>query len=359
MNQHWDEARELFEVLLFKCRKIDDDGVDVMFTCTDLEKPLNSDKVDIMSALYSGHYDPHRKTSGRINIQHTLEMIFEDFLSIKTQGRGGFANFFRSKKQAKEAEQTKAATLVFLTDGIWAGLDREKIEQTIKDFLQKLSEKYGNLDKRPFTIQFIHFGEDQIATRHLDRMDDNLCSGGLLDVIDTEPARGDIYKMLLGSLKPEYDDLDKGLVQTTEKDEKEEEAVIETHNVLKTTTSESLTFGDPQPEARPAHRGFFQKISMRRKPSISSTIKNTRRTSSRTIPNVKTDLSTVSEEHSVDQATAGASQHVQPTLTADKISFIVTRDTEAEVGASRAPAIEEEVSQSTDSTVSRRRSSPH
>lgn len=331
MNEHWDEARDLLEVLLYKCRKIDEDGLDVMFTSSDLDKPLNSDRDNVLSAIDSGKFDPDRKKSGRINIYHTLDIIFKDFMEAKPQALGNFKKilFGVFKKWPKEVERTKAATLVFLTDGIWKGLDRAVIEQTIKSFLQELSAKHGNLNERPFTIQFIHFGEDKIATQHLDQMDDNLCSDGLLDVIDTEPARGDIYKMLLGSLKPDYDDLDIGYVDTAETCNGGHANGNGESSITKPTVLDSINHEN---STQPANRGIFG-----RNPSTKAGVKTERRSSSRVSPTLKKDLSRISEDVSTSQATAGAGvlQSTPRISTAHKIPVIMSDDMATGAGATR------------------------
>jgi hypothetical protein len=225
MEDHWDEARDLLKVLLKKCRKIDEDGIDVLFT-TSHENHNSKDVDQLMHHIDSGRHHP-RSSSEPTDIAAKLEGIFNLFNNTTRPAKRHGSRFDQRRLQHVETK-IKPATLLFLTDGQWQA--REKVELVIKNFLRTLYQSLDSRDERPFTIEFIHLGDDPDAANFLDYLDDFLCEEPMMyvilcllvatgavgltsssDVIDTEPARGDIYKMLLGSLDKHYDNLDQGL----------------------------------------------------------------------------------------------------------------------------------------------------
>ncbi|KIW02926.1 uncharacterized protein PV09_05972 [Verruconis gallopava] len=209
MSEYWAEARDLLKVLLRKCHKYDDDGVEVLFT-GNAEVRLCGKKVDhLIHSIDSGRYDPRNYS---VNIATRLDQIFREYEDPKRRA----TKKWRPSSGAltkKSDHSPKPATLIFFTDGMWRGCDKVDVSNTIKEFLQRIQPDLKTTDTRPFTIEFVHFGEEAEAALYLDYLDDRLCNedDGMLDVIDTEPAREDVYKMLLGSLDPRYDRLDQGI----------------------------------------------------------------------------------------------------------------------------------------------------
>ncbi|KAH8764701.1 hypothetical protein F5882DRAFT_247628, partial [Hyaloscypha sp. PMI_1271] len=57
-------------------------------------------------------------------------------------------------------------------------------------------------------IQFIRFGNNFAGQKRLKRLDDNLTvekAGVKIDIVDTEPSKGNVWKMLLGAINPWFD----------------------------------------------------------------------------------------------------------------------------------------------------------
>ncbi|EON62876.1 hypothetical protein W97_02101 [Coniosporium apollinis CBS 100218] len=63
---------------------------------------------------------------------------------------------------------------------------------------------------RPVSIEFVQFGDDEIAVGRLRHLDNDVVLYGIEDMIDHEifAVQGDIHKVLLGSFVESYDRLD-------------------------------------------------------------------------------------------------------------------------------------------------------
>ncbi|KAH8892432.1 hypothetical protein GQ53DRAFT_685738 [Thozetella sp. PMI_491] len=109
-------------------------------------------------------------------------------------------------------EYKRKMTLLVFTDGVWPGILQEGLVFNI--ISTQLMEWYGQpltremLDTRNLSIQFIGFGDDPVGIKRLQELDDDLKYRNgieLPDIIDYEPATGDVYKMIIGSLNEELD----------------------------------------------------------------------------------------------------------------------------------------------------------
>ena len=70
-------------------------------------------------------------------------------------------------------------------------------------------ERLHAMDKQ-VGIQFIRFGEDELGMKRLRYLDDQLPKEKerplARDICDTTPANGNVWKMMLGSIDPYWDD---------------------------------------------------------------------------------------------------------------------------------------------------------
>jgi hypothetical protein len=188
MKDHFDEARVLFELLLRKYRKLDDDEIELEFTCS-RTRMQSKDVGVLLHAMDEEQQQPTQDLPP--NIQRTLQNIFDRHLNMvnlkKSAGAlrsrsvplGNFGKVNYSFERPKR--MVKPATLIFLTDGSWGGKEKwDAIDATIKEFLRELHHEGETKDlERQFTIQFVHFGDDVNAAIHLEHLDDNLGSDGL------------------------------------------------------------------------------------------------------------------------------------------------------------------------------------
>jgi len=179
MQEFWDETKFLLETLVMKCKGIDKNGMDLMFTAGNVMVE-NSDNVNKFSEAMENEYAiprKHRKT----NMSSVLGCIFRDYLNeldnLKEPKGKKKQGLFRSKSKEK---RVKDVTLLVLTDGIWAGNPRrDEVDNTIINFVKELQRRTGSVNPRGFSISFIQLGEDPNATAHLQHLDDDLKFEGI------------------------------------------------------------------------------------------------------------------------------------------------------------------------------------
>ena len=205
MKTGWYRATYLLETLVMKAFHQDPDGMDLNFT-TGTVKVEGKDK---SSVFVTGMEKGHPKLGVTTNMVESLSKIFNDYVTRLRNSR----------------QTTRDATLIILTDGLWAGTNRKQgVKEKIIQFLQVLDSLHHSMKHRPFSIEFVQFGDDPVATRRLKHLDNFLRyprpgsrgsgfaqEGGASrhkDMIDTERADGDVNKMLLGSFVEAYDDDD-------------------------------------------------------------------------------------------------------------------------------------------------------
>ncbi|KAI8622993.1 hypothetical protein F5Y19DRAFT_493701 [Xylariaceae sp. FL1651] len=106
----------------------------------------------------------------------------------------------------------KPTTIIVLTDGVWGGVAKDDTaECLVKARIGSLRNIYPSFEsgvgvpaKSRFTIQFIRFGPGLEGNALLDRLDTDFDKDCHSNIIDAEPANGDVYKMLLGSISEEW-----------------------------------------------------------------------------------------------------------------------------------------------------------
>ncbi|ERF73563.1 hypothetical protein EPUS_07497 [Endocarpon pusillum Z07020] len=194
MERFWPSVRELLLILVTKSQHIDENGMELKFTCSESKfKPSN--KV----AAFAAEMDKrtHQPMTGeharQTNMSITLGSMLRNYLT----------QFSRKKTH------TRKMTIIVLTDGIWAGMTENfAVDKEIIEFNQKLSQLGCNdleHDERRVSIQFVRFGDDPTAIRRLKRLDDQLRFKGVPDIVDTRPYNDDPYHILLGSLSDHAD----------------------------------------------------------------------------------------------------------------------------------------------------------
>ncbi|KAE9576091.1 hypothetical protein CGMCC3_g7715 [Colletotrichum fructicola] len=210
MAPHWAEATHLIEVLVWRSLGYDDNGMEIYFTDADTdptakvkESPDQTVK-EFLNAMRVAAPKSVKSSTVKTTIQPELERIINQYTRAKT-----------SKMQPRKK------TIIILTDGIWEGMNNEyTLDTYLMSTLSSLRDLHGDLAHikpgqlpgqhdiekiRPVTIQFVQFGQNQRATDRLRRLDDELKLNGYPDLIDTEGASGDIFKMFLGSLCDDED----------------------------------------------------------------------------------------------------------------------------------------------------------
>ncbi|KUJ18189.1 uncharacterized protein LY89DRAFT_41524 [Mollisia scopiformis] len=189
MIPYWYEATYLLETLLFKLRGLEGNGIDLQFGSSHLKIEGSKHSrffqgfKDIVAAMGSSVAKP--KIGNGSNLLFRLLAIVNAHLRL-IRREGG-----------------QPLLLYVLTDGIWQDeSQRDVVAGNLRETLIRLGH-----DGPSVAIQFIRFGDDPVAIDRLNRLDDgrfrfvdvNVCS------IDVEPARGNVYKMLLGTITKKFD----------------------------------------------------------------------------------------------------------------------------------------------------------
>ena len=202
MRKDWFQATYTLETLVMKAHGLDPDGMDLTFTTGKIKVEGKEEPKAFVQAMKDGYPKEHVAT----NMVESLSKILNEYIRK-----------LRSRDQTSSS--TNTVTLIVLTDGLWDGTtQKEHVKEKIVEFLQELERlRLNNIEFRPFSIEFVQFGHDADATRRLKDLDNFLRKKAgspgsqdrrdkSKDMIDTEPALGDMNKMLLGSFRPEYDD---------------------------------------------------------------------------------------------------------------------------------------------------------
>ncbi|KAF6804009.1 Dual specificity protein kinase TTK [Colletotrichum musicola] len=212
MSTWWTQATDLLEVLVWRALGYDDDGMELYFTNPDTNpkasiKESRKQSVKMFTkAMELAEPDEKGSLPCPTTILPELERIINTYTRAKTS---------RSKIQPRKM------TIIVLTDGIWPGMHNEHtLDFYLRSAFHNLRDLHGDLtyiapgqnhgrqdisEIKPVTIQFVQFGDDSKATERLRRLDDDMKYYGCPDLIDTEHAEGDIYKMFLGSLCRDID----------------------------------------------------------------------------------------------------------------------------------------------------------
>ncbi|KAL8684508.1 MAG: hypothetical protein Q9224_006307 [Gallowayella concinna] len=214
MRSHWAETEYLLKTLVLKAAGQDDDGLDLSFTLgqerLENKKSISKDWERAMEKAEPRNERTNMKTSLAELLQAYLEQVQE-------------------QKRHQWGKPLKKLTIIVLTDGIWAGMgnNQNAVNDTIVNFVHKLEKIVGDLIERLVSIEFVQLGNDPEATYRLRQLDIGMKWKGVPDIIDTEPASGDVNKMLLGSFVEDYDNED------------EEDQLQDPETPLRQTTSPS------------------------------------------------------------------------------------------------------------------------
>ncbi|XTI93229.1 kinase-like protein [Cenococcum geophilum] len=186
MCEHWDKVLDLLDTLAYIVKPLDPDGVEIYFTINDehYTKRNSSDLVRIAERAR-----PLKCSSRLSNISIKLGSILEDYeKGLKKPERGWFG----------PREVRKKSIYVF-TDGVWR--PQADAAGPIKSLVSTLEQL--RKPRNQIGIQFIQFGGDVDGHARLAYLDSQM--GLSMDIVDTEPCNGNVWKMLLGALDPWFD----------------------------------------------------------------------------------------------------------------------------------------------------------
>ncbi|KXH27073.1 hypothetical protein CSAL01_09084 [Colletotrichum salicis] len=208
MKPHWKHATFILEGLVWRSLGYDENGMELCFTDPDTPPAAfikESRKQDVSTFSEAMKLAKPSSDDKKTMIVPELARIINDYTKAMLSKR-------RPKKK----------TIIVLTDGVWSGMNiRNTLDEHLRAVFQLLRDLHKDLPVRnnlhsqaqedigtirPITIQFVRFGTDKEGYERLRHLDDDMTNYGCPDLIDTEPADGDVYKMFLGSL---CDDIDR------------------------------------------------------------------------------------------------------------------------------------------------------
>ncbi|KAJ4419040.1 hypothetical protein N0V82_005163 [Gnomoniopsis sp. IMI 355080] len=210
MTNFWKHASYLLRVLVWRSLEYDKDGMELFFTngASSLGlKPKKKQKVvDFTKKMDEAKPKPDE--------------------GVKTDMKASLEAILGSHMRQHRVDQVmkRELTVLVLTDGLWEANDDQDVEEYLVSFIKTNKAGWGWDDnapgkqsrRRPISIQFIRFGHHPKAIARLRHLDDELKNRPELidkeipDMIDTENADGDVYKMFLGSF---LEDMDNKLIQ--------------------------------------------------------------------------------------------------------------------------------------------------
>ncbi|GAW17183.1 hypothetical protein ANO14919_066360 [Xylariales sp. No.14919] len=216
MKSFWRHATYVLKVLVMRSLGYDDNGMELRFTDELDEKWRLSPKKrqsrdDFLKKMSDA--DPNRRKNNisKTDMSASLSLILEDHLRKNSDGR----------------KLKRHLTILVLTDGLWEKNNNEMdVDDYLVTFIKKIPEENWEPETpleasiannkppsrpRPISIQFIRFGYHPDAIARLDRLDNHLkdrpelVGASIPDIIDTEDANMDVYKMFLGSFIEDFD----------------------------------------------------------------------------------------------------------------------------------------------------------
>ena len=163
MEAHWYEATKLIKVLFKKARGVDEDGMDLRFTTGNISLNGQSSAHEFVKSMHRARPRTRSKERAHTDLRISLGDIGQEYLY----------------KLKRRPLNVKEVVVIVLTDGIWKGMESpEEVADHIKQFAGQMKASQ-NLKQRPFSVEFIQFGNDEAATRRLRYLDDCLHELGI------------------------------------------------------------------------------------------------------------------------------------------------------------------------------------
>ncbi len=162
MRPHWYEATYLLETLLMKAASQDRNGIDLYFTRGTVSRENERNISQIVAAMKDENAQPmdNIKTDMKEALSKILSKYYQDL---------------DAEKKLHKKRTLKNLTIIIFTDGLWeAMLNKDEVKDRIVAFMNKLEAMDYNLEDRPVSIGFVHFGDDPEAAERLRQLDDEL-----------------------------------------------------------------------------------------------------------------------------------------------------------------------------------------
>lgn len=186
------EVEYTFSLLGYIVKGTDPDGIEIRFTMSPNRNDKARNTAQLLRTLVSVPY------FGTSNIRTALGEILQDYQGKLRDQKPTRSLFNRTRSPRLVRRQN----VYVFTDGVWhPGCDPTQLIKNLVDSLQQ-----NSMVREQFGIQFIRFGNDPDGVIRLNQLDSGL--GLSMDIVDTEPSNGNVWKMLLGASNVWFDDDD-------------------------------------------------------------------------------------------------------------------------------------------------------
>jgi hypothetical protein len=195
MSKHWDSATKAISVLAYLISDADADGP-ALFIAPEPHASTWKKAEHLIKRLESF---PKDSFEGDVSLVPHVNQVCHD---IEEQNKHSQLKLSRFRV----GRDFRPTTLYILTDDI----SQEEIQYFTTVFRQRVELSLNPGMRSPvfsLHVQFITFGTDRHSPTWLQTLDDSFSEKAQdLDIFDTEPWDGNVYKMLLGSFDRTFDD---------------------------------------------------------------------------------------------------------------------------------------------------------
>ena len=195
MRQHWVEVKSVFEALAYLVKPMDRDGIELHFA--------NSRELNGREKHRKGLTKRLEKV--KPNGQCQMGIALSDILPKYYQNQHQTASNKRTFGSPRVVEKPPV-NIYILTDGVWS--PGQHCLSVIQGHITRLAHHLAETGRFEHVgIQFIRFGDNETGKERLEILDnDELKHYKVpIDIVDTEPSTGNVFKMLLASTDPSWD----------------------------------------------------------------------------------------------------------------------------------------------------------
>jgi hypothetical protein len=193
MQAHWLDVTFLFADFTYFIKNLDPDGMTVCFAIS-LERKKSKATTDFLKVLEKRANVMETAGPSTSNMESRLHAILGDY-TARLENEKAPPGRVKHSPFVKKPPPTKPLSLHIYTDGVWQ--PRCEAENPIATLDKKLEEL--RVPKTQVAISFVQFGQDEAATRRLQRIEKQF------KIVDVEPFKeGNVWKMLNGAIDRRY-----------------------------------------------------------------------------------------------------------------------------------------------------------
>ncbi|KAH6857198.1 hypothetical protein BKA58DRAFT_405983, partial [Alternaria rosae] len=198
MRPYWKEVQRVFEALAYLVKTMDPDGIELHFANSPAHKGRDRDRKKLTKKFE--RVRPYGECQMGIALSNILPLYYQNSHQNPTSKRSSLS---------LRAEEKPPVNIYILTDGVWS--PDSYCVSTIQDHITNLADNLWKAGKLQHVgIQFIRFGNDATGKHRLEYLDNDKLQHYTvpMDIVDTEPSTGNVFKMLLASTDPSWDNDD-------------------------------------------------------------------------------------------------------------------------------------------------------